>query len=738
MNELLQLKGRFEQKARNTTLGNPNLPTNGVLNVEHLRELKSELEYLLEYWKGNTVINGALISVFYTDIIPKSRRITGTFANGNIHSNDSVVGAKFIDDGKTKHVITHYISLELLKKTIGLYELAIDALTILFKGVVSYTDIDKMNKKIIPYDYDGLTKTKFLNIIIDAYYVEKFGINVPEYNKKENSIITIYQTDIPTGLLMDRLGIKLPPTRIIDQTTMLLTPDQIGILFDKAPYLVSMSVTDLSKFDDIELKFTQTNNTIASIPSPNTEPVIGVIDTLFDNRVYFSEWVEYKDMVSADIPKKQSDYEHGTAVSSIIVDGPTFNPELDDGCGRFRVRHFGVATGGSFSSFSILRAIKEIVAANKDIKVWNLSLGSQLEINENFISPEAAILDSIQAENDIIFIIAGTNKIDPKSKNVLIGAPADSINSLVVNAVTPKNLPTDYSRRGPVLSFFMKPDVSYYGGTDDNRIRVCTPTGEKLVQGTSFAAPWIARKMAYLIHVAGLTREVAKALIIDAATGWKKETDTTEYIGHGVVPVKINDIVQSPKDEIKFFLSGKSEKYDTYNYNIPVPISNEKHPFIAKATLCYFPACSRNQGVDYTNTELDILFGRIGNDNAIKPINNNYQSEVGHFMYEKEARKYYRKWDNIKHIRETENKNKPKKIYTGMWGISIKTKERLEQKFGEDLKFGVVITLKAIDGVNRIEDFIQQCSLRGWLVNRINIENKIDIYNAAEAHVDFS
>ncbi|MBR4624160.1 MAG: S8 family peptidase, partial [Alphaproteobacteria bacterium] len=476
----------------------------------------------------------------------------------------------------------------------------------------------------------------------------------------------------------------------------------------------------------------------ASIPSPNTEPVIGVIDTLFDNRVYFSEWVEYKDMVSADIPKKQSDYEHGTAVSSIIVDGPTFNPELDDGCGRFRVRHFGVATGGSFSSFSILRAIKEIVAANKDIKVWNLSLGSQLEINENFISPEAAILDSIQAENDIIFIIAGTNKIDPKSKNVLIGAPADSINSLVVNAVTPKNLPTDYSRRGPVLSFFMKPDVSYYGGTDDNRIRVCTPTGEKLVQGTSFAAPWIARKMAYLIHVAGLTREVAKALIIDAATGWKKETDTTEYIGHGVVPVKINDIVQSPKDEIKFFLSGKSEKYDTYNYNIPVPISNEKHPFIAKATLCYFPACSRNQGVDYTNTELDILFGRIGNDNAIKPINNNYQSEVGHFMYEKEARKYYRKWDNIKHIRETENKNKPKKIYTGMWGISIKTKERLEQKFGEDLKFGVVITLKAIDGVNRIEDFIQQCSLRGWLVNRINIENKIDIYNAAEAHVDFS
>lgn len=738
MNELLQLKGRFEQKARSTTLGSPNLPTNGVLNVEHLRELKSELEYLLEYWKDNTVINGALISVFYTDIIPKSRRITGTFANGNIHSNDSVVGAKFIDDSKTKHVITHYISLELLKKTIGLYELAIDALTALFNGAISYTDIEKINRKIIPYEYAGLAKTKFLHIIVDAYYVEKFDISIPEYNKGENSIITIYQTDVPTVVLMDRLGIKIPRTRIIDRTTMLLTPDQIGILFDKAPYLVSMSVTDLSKFDDIELKSTQTDNTIASIPSPKTEPVIGVIDTLFDNRVYFAEWVEYKDMVSADIPKKQSDYEHGTAVSSIIVDGPTFNPELDDGCGRFRVRHFGVATGGSFSSFSILRAIKEIIATNKDIKVWNLSLGSQLEINKNFISPEAAILDSIQAENDVIFIIAGTNKTDPKSKNVLIGAPADSINSLVVNAVTSKNLPADYSRRGPVLSFFMKPDVSYYGGTDDNRIRVCTPTGEKLVQGTSFAAPWIARKMAYLIHVAGLTREVAKALIIDSATDWKKESDKTEYIGHGIVPVKISDIIQSPKDEIKFFLSGKSEKYDTYNYNIPVPIVNGKYPFIAKATLCYFPVCSRNQGVDYTNTELDISFGRLSTNRKIVSINHNYQSIPGHFTYEKEARQYYRKWDNVKHIRETEGKKLPRKLFGGIWGISIKTKERLEQKYGNNLKFGVVITLKEINGVNRIEDFVQQCFLRNWLVNRIDIENKMDIYNAAEARVDFN
>ena len=49
---------------------------------------------------------------------------------------------------------------------------------------------------------------------------------------------------------------------------------------------------------------------------------------------------------------------HVTAVSSIIVDGPRFNPKLEDGCGHFKVRHFGVARAGGFSSFTILKQIR--------------------------------------------------------------------------------------------------------------------------------------------------------------------------------------------------------------------------------------------------------------------------------------------------------------------------------------------------------------------------------------------
>lgn len=132
---------------------------------------------------------------------------------------------------------------------------------------------------------------------------------------------------------------------------------------------------------------------------------------MFDDGVYFNEWVEYHDLISPDISKGSQDYKHGTAVSSVIVDGASLNPKLDDGCGRFRVRHFGISLQSGFNSFTIIKQIREIVSQNPDIKVWNLSLGSNDEIRENFISVEGSLLDEIQFDNDVIFIIAGTNGI---------------------------------------------------------------------------------------------------------------------------------------------------------------------------------------------------------------------------------------------------------------------------------------------------------------------------------------
>lgn len=734
MNKTLQLKGAFEQRKNTGGGGAPNLPKGKTINSKKLKQLLNDLNRLYEFWSNEKILSGALINVYYNKIAAKSNRVQGLLTNG------SIVGAKFYDDQSPKHVITHFISLNELRQAIKNLDTSINILEQQFKGQISHEQIKKINSKDpnekIIINCPPKFKTIFLKILVDAYYVERFDVSSDVDELKTDSIITIYKTGEDTISLMNKLGIRVDNNRIIDNTTLYLYPDELNILKIKAPYLISMAVSDISTLTKSDFDFV--DNTVLSIPFPNNEPTIGVIDTGFSNEVYFSDWVETTNLLPKEIDLTPNDYLHGTAVTSLIVDGPSLNPDLDDGCGRFKVKHFTVAAGDRFSSFSILKNIERIIASNPDVKVWNLSLGAKFEINPNFISPEAAILDKIQCKYDVVFVIAGTNKSD-KEPFKMIGAPADSINSIVVNSVTHNGKPTTYTRTGPVLSFFIKPDIAYYGGDNDKKIKVYTNRGIEYVQGTSFAAPWIARKMCYLISILGLSREEAKALLIHSTTTWEKQKLDPYKIGHGVVPKRIEDVVNTSNDEIQFIISGISEEYDTYNYRIPVPIHQNKHPFIAKVTLCYFPHCNRSQGVDYTNTELDIQFGRI-KDNGIKSIDNNYQDRKGHYTWEKDARMNYRKWDNVKHIREiVKSRNIPRDVYSskGLWGISLKTKNRLNSEDGKNLKFSIVVTLKELNGVNRIEDFIRNCLLNEWFVNKIDIENRVDIHNIAEEDIHF-
>lgn len=743
MNNVLELKGnRFVQAPKSASGCGPAMNSKVVVTSQKLKELTSKLFQIKDFWAHeNRPFNGILISVHYNKIVAKSNRIAGLFKGDQ--SNYAIVGAKFNAE-KTKHIITYFLSIDDLDSSMDMLYKSDEIISSVFKDDITKAIFDNYVTDKINFKKYGLTKSLFKQIVADVSYIDDFEVEKATQQFKE-SIITLYDTGMDTKQLFHEIGIDILSSRILDNRTVFLDENQSKVLFEKAPYLVSMAtenLSDLSPEDFIE----DYQQDIVHIPSPSIEPTIGVIDTLFDIRVYFSEWVEYHDMVDKNIPKNPSDYRHGTAVSSIIVDGPKLNPWLNDGCGRFRVRHFGVAAGAQFSSFTIIKQIKCIIAENKDIKVWNISLGSNKEVNDNFISAEAAVLDQIQAENDIIFVVAGTNK--PNENIEKIGSPADSINSLVVNAVTKSGLSTKYTRKGLALSFFAKPDVSYYGGSEEEYIQVCEPLGAAFVAGTSFAAPWIARKLSYLIDVLGLNREVAKAMIIDSARGWN-EAPTPEEVaiyGHGVVPIKIDDIVQTKDDEIKFVVTDTSEKWNTYNYHFPVPLKDDSYPYFARATMCYFPICDRSQGVDYTNTELNLHFGRIKDNGKLIEINDDKQNQedslgtAKSFILEGEARERFRKWDNVKYISEKPKSRKiPKKSYKNKkWGMEIKTNNRLDPKDGVGLRFGVVVTLKEMYGVNRIDEFIRNCNLNGWLVNKIDIENRIDIHEKVNEEIEFS
>ena len=742
MNNVLELKGkRFVQESKKGNGGGAAINSKVVVTNNHVKKLQSKLQSLREFWKNeDKPFSGILISVHYNKIVAKTNRISGLFKGDQ--SNYAIVGAKFNTE-KTKHIITYFLEDADIEDSIKLLENVSKVLTIYFTDGISKEVFEqKILFDRIDFKKYFLSKTLFRQIVADVSYIDDFEVEMARKHDKE-SIITLFDIGVDVKSVFNKIGIDILSSRILDNRTVYLDENQMNLLYEKAPYLVAMAtenLSDLSPDDFIE----EYESDITSIPNPGIEPTIGVIDTLFDKRVYFSKWVEYHDMVDDNIPKGQNDYRHGTAVSSIIVDGPKMNPWLDDGCGRFKVRHFGVAAGAQFSSFTIIKLIKTIIESNKDIKVWNISLGSNQEINDNFISAEAAVLDQIQHENDVIFVVAGTNKSREDVNK--IGSPADSINSMVVNAVTKSGLSTKYSRKGLALSFFAKPDVSYYGGSEEQYIQVCEPLGATFVAGTSFAAPWIARKLAYLIDVLGLNREIAKALIIDAARGWN-DAPTPEEValyGHGIVPIKITDIIQTPEDEIRFLVTDVSEKWNTYNYHFPIPLKADTYPYYARATMCYFPLCDRAQGVDYTNTELNLHFGRIQDDGKLNEINDDKQNldDIGEsrsYILEGDARERFRKWDNVKYIAEkVKDRRVPKKSYRNKnWGMEIKTNNRLDPEDGVGLRFGVVVTIKEMYGINRIDEFIKNCNLNGWLVNAIDIQNRIEIHEKMNEEIRF-
>lgn len=744
MNDVLELKGTFEPGTFKGRVGAPSLPKGTTVNVTHINNLLEQLNEINDIWSTNQTIGGALLDVHYSSVVAKSNRIKALLKEKGRTSNDSIRGAKFDDSNarEPKHIFTYFVSLDALKETIEKLERTVLFLDEKFSGEINQNGMTLINKGLVKDE--ELKKSVLAQIIVDVCRVE--SISLPDIVQPSDgyNIVTIYKTNVKANQLLMKLGIQINKNgnKELDENTFLLDKNDIDLLNEKMPYIVSMGVANISEWDSTVIEANGDYGHI-SISSPNNEPIVGVIDTQFDDSVYFHEWVESYNMLEENIPIRPEDKFHGTEVCSIIVDGPSINPKLEDGCGHFRVRHFGVAVNGPMNSVSIMRNIDKIIKNNTDIKVWNISLGAVNEVQKNFISPEGALLDRLQNEYDIVFVIAGTNKKSSEKIEKRIGAPADSLNSIVVNSVGLDNKPASYSRTGPVLSFFHKPDVSYFGGDGKDSVAVCSSYGKELRVGTSYAAPWITRKMAFLIYRMGLSREVAKALLIDAAADWDRHDDVSFKTGFGVVPTHINDILRTREDEIRFVISNTIAEYETFNYNIPIPQNEKGFPFFARATLVYYPKCDRNQGVDYTCTELDIHFGRAREKNGkvcIEPINRNSQGEENGFgLYEGKARDLFRKWDNVKHISERLNpKARAKAVFdSAFWGLMIRCTERLDQKNGRGMRFGVVITMREMNGENRIQDFINLCRIRGWIVNPLSIDVMNTVYNIGEEEVEW-
>ena len=286
MNDLLQLKGHFESKKNNAKGGGRKLPSGGCVTLKKMERLLEQLKKIRAYWAVNTLIEGALISVHYDRIIAKSNRISAFFAIGSKKSNDSIRGARF-DETFTKHIFTHYLTLGELDKTIIDYTSCIRFVKDNIQSDISQPILNNYGLHKNKFADYGLCYTTFVGFIVDSFYVESFKIDDCSGDIEEAAIVSIYQTNVQSSKLLSDLGIDMPDIKKIDETTFRLTKEEIAILKSKAPYLISMSTLDLAELTFEE--FSAESKTVIHIPEPSNEPVIGVIDTLFYENVYFGK-----------------------------------------------------------------------------------------------------------------------------------------------------------------------------------------------------------------------------------------------------------------------------------------------------------------------------------------------------------------------------------------------------------------------------------------------------------------
>lgn len=759
-NEILELRGPFDHSTAKNP-GPPSLPKGGVVTTDHLASLRCQLENVSTSLRDMTELGiPIIVSARYIRVIAKSNRAKRLLSKSAEDASSYIVGAKLDNSNNPhdpKHVIAYCVPIENIESSIRCLTACEEYIRDHYGPSINHDEFKQMRNSKFDRKVYGLSKTALMQAIRDSYYIDSFFVDehVPDISK--DPFITLYDTSIDTKQLLNKLGLDVESSRIIGRDVRLYD-DEYRTLREKAPSLVSMGLCNIADMgNDKEDQGARTAPTIGMkcfIDAPNGEPFIGVIDVVYSKGAYFDKWVVDEDCTDPSIPAG-NDIEHGTKVCSIIIDGPSLNPRLEDGCGRFQVRHFGVTKDGTASVFGLLRDIRDIVESNSSIKVWNLSLGDPGECPDNFISPVAALLDELQAKCDVIFIVAGTNvKSDNPSKR--IGSPADSINSIVVNSVDDSNNPASYSRMGPVLSFYSKPDIAYYGGTKEKPLKVATSEGITEDYGTSYSAPWITRKIAFLIYKANRTKEEAKALIIDSSYRWGSEPPSN-LTGFGVPPIHISEILSTPNDEIRFMVSTIVDSYETYSHRFPVSLDkNGRYPFMARATLCYYPHCSRSQGVDYADTEIDLHFGRIRKKEVIKKdsqgrqykdyaynitsLDGNTQGDEGCFNYEGAARLLHRKWDNVKHICDRpKSRFAPRKTYDEPnWGLLLRRKSRSNTSATTPLRVCVVVTLREMQGRNRFDDFARDCSFgAGWVVNRLSLDVINEIHETANEEIEF-
>ena len=382
-------------------------------------------------------------------------------------------------------------------------------------------------------------------------------------------------------------------------------------------------------------------------------PVVGIIDTGVANLPKLKEW-NAGEIEFLGIHDSQ-DQGHGTFIAGLICAGSTLNKPgmlTEKNCKYYDLGLHPTAPNlyeyyypRGFIDF-LEQLDEEIVVATKSgVRIFNMSLSVTLPVDENSYSIFANVLDQISDKHDIIFVLPAGNldsKIQHKDwpddpdeclKQLAeyryqgqdrVFQPADSLRSIAVGALSPPCSkgylkPAVYSRRGPGPSLGTKPDVAHIGGgviagTGIASMTIAGNISES--QGTSFAAPLVAKTLAALDHgIEGkVQRETLSALLLHNAhmPKWlankKMARVAKDFLGAGVPLDAVNSLtVDDSKITLVFngILLPQHELSFDFSWPSSLVTNEGKCKGKINITTVYRAPIDREFGAEYVLTNVD-------------------------------------------------------------------------------------------------------------------------------------
>ncbi|MEG0293760.1 S8 family peptidase [Enterococcus sp.] len=420
-----------------------------------------------------------------------------------------------------------------------------------------------------------------------------------------------------------------------------------NVTLDKLEFIKRLPVKKIESTEKVNPFRLDNLEDVTDLPKlsfdPNKEyPVVGLLDSGVEINTYTSEWVERGE--GCQYQNNQLDMSHGTYIASLLIHGDNFNGLNDFSIEGCKIIDVPILPNHQIDVKDLIHNIEEAVSNNLEVKIWNLSVSIEGEVDEIEFSTFAKNLDRIQNMYKVLFIKSAGNCVnfynneEPKK----LSHGADSVQAITVGSlnrnsdqfnIVKSGYPSPYSRAGKGPSYIIKPELVHHGG--DLFSTSPTPTsiadyemsdskgitiGEEIIQkpGTSFSTPKVAKIASEVLQLLNEPDTLLiKALLIHSATHYSdvelSSEEITKKMGFGKPKHSQSIISENNSHSVTLMLRSRLDKgkeIDIMDFPFPTTLvedGNFKGRIIV--TLVSNPYLRDDLASEYCQTNLDVKFG---------------------------------------------------------------------------------------------------------------------------------